>query len=245
MHTNDYNKEIDKLKEGLAAGNHVDARRMKSFFRTDLVWTSNAVEGNTVNRDEAQTILDGGTLFPGHSDTEIQETKGGAAALDYLWEDPIALPINEETIKTLHRLFAEAQPEMHPGNYRDADVIIVGATHTPPSFEQVPRLMKSLIQWVDASREKYHPVDFATALHTEFVSIHPFLDGNGRVARLLLNLSLLKDGYLPICIPPIRKMEYCHDIDKYAGGDRSPLRAFMGEMELMSLTDYARMCKMT
>lgn len=244
MKTNGYDKEIDKLKEELTASRQVGTNRVKSFFRTDLIWTSNAIEGNTINRDEAQTILDGGPLPQGHTDLELQETQGGASALDYLWEAPASLPLTEETIKTLHRLFAESRPGIHPGSYRDADVIIDGASHTPPSFEKVPQLMKNLIKWVESSRGKYHPVDFATALHTEFVTIHPFLDGNGRVARLLLNLALLQDGYLPICIPPIRKREYCGDIDKYTGGDRSPLREFMGEMELMSLTDYLRMCKM-
>ncbi|MDA8233247.1 MAG: Fic family protein [Clostridia bacterium] len=103
-------------------------------------------------------------------------------------------------IKKLHKLFCRLIDEKEAGKYRKRKVFISGSAYSVPNPEKIPGLMKEFVAKMNKIRQDYHPVEFAGVVHKELVFIHPFVDGNGRVARLLMNLILLQDGYLSIVL---------------------------------------------
>lgn len=109
-------------------------------------------------------------------------------------------PLSEWQIKSIHRLILKGIQDEHAGAYRKQNVLTSGATHIPPDMAQVPIQMEQLIKWYEGEGKQLHPVERAARVHSDFAKIHPFIDGNGRTARLLLNFELMKNGYPPIVI---------------------------------------------
>ncbi len=116
--------------------------------------------------------------------------------------------LSEWNFKYIHALILKEIDNSNAGKYRCENVVIGGAKHTPPKHFEVDYLMKKLLKEYQSEWDKFHPVIKATLLHGEFVKIHPFIDGNGRTARLLLNFELMKYGYTPIIIKNERRSEY-------------------------------------
>ncbi|NLJ70973.1 MAG: Fic family protein [Clostridiaceae bacterium] len=112
----------------------------------------------------------------------------------------------------LHKIFYELIDANAAGKYRSENVFITGTDFVPTSFSDVPKEMDTFISSIKEEESTLHPVIFSAYLHLELVRIHPFVDGNGRTARLLTNLSLIRNGYLPISIPPILRSEYINSI---------------------------------
>ena len=116
--------------------------------------------------------------------------------------------IGLEDIKSLHRLFYRGIDEANAGLWRNSSVIVTGTAHVFPAPGEIEPLMQDLYRWVQSERSKMHPVKFAAMLHLKLVTVHPFADGNGRTARLLMNLALIQKGYQLAIIPPICRAEY-------------------------------------
>ncbi len=119
----------------------------------------------------------------------------------------------ERDIKNIHSIILKNINDDFAGRYRMSNVIVSGAIHIPPKYEQLNVLMEELIYNFNNSWNKYHPIIQAVLLHGEFVRIHPFIDGNGRTAKLLLNYILMKNGYIPIIIKKEDKLEYYESLD--------------------------------
>jgi Fic family protein len=122
-------------------------------------------------------------------------------------------PITEWVIKSIHQLILKNIDDSNAGKYRTINVKIMGAKHIPPEYIHLPQLMQELI----ASHESWcslHPIERAARLHGEFVKIHPFVDGNGRTSRLLMNLVLMQNGYPAVVLPVEKRLEYYHALDK-------------------------------
>ena len=126
------------------------------------------------------------------------------------------------------------------GRYRDVRVLITGSQYPVAVPEKIQREMDSLFAWVQKEREGYHPVEFAAQLHKRFVFIHPFKDGNGRVARLLMNLALIQDGYLPVVVPPILRGDYVSLLER-AHRDDGDFMEFIAEREFESQKEILRL----
>jgi len=103
--------------------------------------------------------------------------------------------VTEANVKKLHRLFYYRIDAKQAGKYRKRRVIITGTDFIPPAPERIPEMMKAFVDRIPDQRAAYHPIQFAAIIHEELVTIHPFIDGNGRAARLLMNLALLQAGY--------------------------------------------------
>lgn len=223
-----------------------ELRQIKEFFRSEMVWSSNAIEGNTMTLDETRILLEDGVTVGGHSLRELHETLGGARAYDYMFSLIHSTELDEKTVKTFHELFARDIPDILPGQYRDRDVIITGTRQLPPKHQNVPRLMDEFFIWYDKEKDELHPVILASEVHIRFVGIHPFADGNGRVSRLLTNTVLLQHQYLPMTVPQIRKREYNKDLDiAHSEGNHRPFNEFIAEMTLMTHRDYMRMLRIS
>jgi len=120
-------------------------------------------------------------------------------------------------------------------------VIITGTDFIPPSPEKIPDLMKAFIAAIPDHRSKHHPVEFAAVIHKELVTIHPFIDGNGRAARLLMNLALLQSGYPVALIPPVLRRDYLNSLNKTHKGDDRPFINFIAGVCHESAKEYLRL----
>lgn len=214
--------------------------QVRDYYRVSLTYTSNALEGNTLTESETKVILEDGLTVGGHSLRETYEVTGHGRAYDFMWGLARGDTITERDIKQLHALFYEQINPSAAGVYRLMDVIITGSSHEVTAWEDVPDEMVSFCQWMETERHNLHPVIFAAELHRRFVYIHPFEDGNGRTARLLMNLALIQKGYEIIAIPPVCRAEYISLLEK-GHSDPRPFNGFIVDREVESQKDMIRL----
>lgn len=211
--------DFKELDEKLKKYNKI---KLNSTFlkqlREDLIikWTynSNAIEGNTFNLIETKVLLEDGITIGGKSLKEHLEIIGHAEAIYYVEELIInKANLTEKEIKIIHSLVTKGIENVKSGQYRDIPVFIQGAKHIPPQPFLVSPQMESLLKWYSEEKDM-HPIEKASILHGEFVKIHPFIDGNGRTARLLLNFELMKNEYPPIIIEKEDRYKYYESLEK-------------------------------
>lgn len=237
----DYFDEVDNLKKELDSKRPLPKETLKSLRESiNLEWTynSNGIEGNTLTLRETQIVLEGITVG-GKSIKEHLEAINHEQAILYL-DDLVKTenPINEWNIKSIHQLILKGIDNNNAGQYRKENVIIKGAVHVPPDYLQLPELMEKLIinynTW-----NKYHPIIKAALLHGELVKIHPFVDGNGRTSRLLMNLDLMNSGYLPVIIKKESRLKYYEALDKaHTTGNYTDFVKLVTELEMEMLKKY-------
>ncbi|WP_257119480.1 Fic family protein [Aliarcobacter lanthieri] len=121
--------------------------------------------------------------------------------------------LSEYSIKQIHSLILKNIDDENKGKYRTTNVIISGAEHKPPQIFEVQSQMQEFIKKYNENITKLHPIELASFVHIEFVNIHPFIDGNGRTSRLLMNLELIKAGFPPIVIELEDRLEYYKTLD--------------------------------
>ena len=236
-----YFNEMDKLKRELDSKRPVPKETLRSLEDSiNLEWTynSNGIEGNTLTLRETQVVLEGITVG-GKSIKEHLEAINHEKAILYL-KDLVKEdnPITEWNIKGIHQLVLKDIDDENAGRYRRENVTIKGATHTPPDYLKVPELMEKLVlnyeNWND-----FHPIIQATLIHGELVKIHPFVDGNGRTSRLLMNLDLMNHGYNPVIIKKEDRLEYYEALDKaHTTGDYTDFVKLITKLEIEILKKY-------
>ncbi|MBL4935540.1 Fic family protein [Clostridium sp. YIM B02515] len=210
-------EEIDRKKLLLDSKRPLPQYTIKSIReQLNLEWTynSNAIEGNTLTLMETKVVLEGITIG-GKTLREHLEVINHRDAILYV-EEIVKNnePFSEWQIKNIHRLVLKGINDEYAGAYRDQQVIIAGAKHIPPEPFLIKEQMENLIKWYEGEGAKLHPILRAAMLHVIFVGIHPFIDGNGRTSRLLLNLELMKNGYPPMVIRNENRIKYYNALDK-------------------------------
>lgn len=215
-------------------------KQIRDYYRIDLTYASNALEGNTLTISETKVLLEDGLTVGGKPIRDYYEAAGHAQAYDYMFEHITGRRITEEYIKQLHRLFYSNIDGQNAGSYRKENVLITGSSYPVADQAEIARAMEELAGWIARERETLHPIVFAALLHKKFVFIHPFIDGNGRVARLLMNTALLQDRYLPVIIPPVLRGDYIGLLERAHTDDR-PFVELVVEQEIETQKDYARM----
>lgn len=219
---------LKKLQEGLA-----------------LEWTynSNAIEGNSLTLRETQLVLEEGVTIRGKSLREHFEAKNHEKAIFHLQTlVKKNYQLNENDILDLHRLVLVNIEEEIAGRYRNGRVRIVGANFIPPNPLKVPYLMEELIHLVNKNPEKLNLLSLTTRLHHRLVWIHPFFDGNGRTARLVMNLWLMKCGYPPAVILKNDRKKYYEALNQANKGDYEKLTLLTGQAMERSLNIYLEAC---
>lgn len=211
-----YKNKIDKLRP--FEGEMLE--QIKAYYKIGLTWSSNALEGNTYTESETKVLLEDGLTVGGKPLKETFEVIGHGKAYNFMFTLLNNKEITEEHILMMHKLFYNDFEPEYAGKYRNMNVIIAGSNYSVMDFNNINYEMSKLITWIKVSRQHHHPVEFAALLHKKFVFIHPFKDGNGRVARLLMNTSLIQDGYLLAIIPPILRNEYILLLEKAHKNDR-------------------------
>jgi len=174
-------------------------QRLKEQFEVEATYNSNAIEGNSLTLRETQLVLERGLTISGKNIREHLEAKNHKDAMHYL-EIAVKKPLGEDAIKQIHKIILGEIWENEAGKYRKTNVHITGSTHKPPHWEKVYSLMKDYINYITKNPDKLTSVELAGMLHYKFVAIHPFADGNGRTARLLMNLFLMKSGFPPAMV---------------------------------------------
>lgn len=212
----DYFKEVDEKLAKLNSKRPLPEATLKSLEENNILdWTynSNAIEGNTLTLRETKVVLEGITIG-GKSVKEHLEVINHKDAILFL-EDLVKsdVDISEWNIKNIHSLILKEIDNENAGRYRLENVKISGASQVPTNYIKVPEEMERLINRYE-SWKQYHPLIRAALLHGEFVFIHPFVDGNGRTARLLMNFEAIKNGYLPIILKADIRAKYYDALDK-------------------------------
>lgn len=197
-------ERIDKLKAWLDGFRPFDptiVSELKKLYDVRFTYNSNAIEGNTLTQSETELVLTKGITVGGKTLDEHLEVIGHKEAIDYI--ENLAqrdTEINEWEIKQIHNLILRKINPEEAGRYRTLDVMAAGTNYRYPPHYLLSQLMRDFAIWLNSeSALNLHPVEYATMAHYRFVSIHPFRDGNGRTARLLMNLLLIRAGY-PIVV---------------------------------------------
>jgi len=208
---------IQKKKEQLDAARPLPKHTLRTLQeKLFLEWTynSNAIEGNTLTLNETKVVLEGVTVG-GKTLREHLEVINHRDAIRYV-EEIITNqePLSEWQIKNLHRLVLKGIDDTYAGVYREEQVFISGAKHVPPVALLIQDKMEDMVDWYQNEGSNLNAIERGAVLHAVFVGIHPFIDGNGRTARILLNLELMKDGYPPVVIKVENRLAYYEALDK-------------------------------
>lgn len=189
-------QELDSLRPLPAAAVH----NLEEVFRVDWTYNSNAIEGNTLTLLETKLVLEQGLTIGGKKLREHLEVINHAEAIQYV-QDLVQRKqeLTEHVITSLHHLVLKNIAD-DAGRYRMVNVRISGSQHVPQHYTAVPEQMERLMKWYVEQQDVIHPVLLAAEFHYRFVYIHPFSDGNGRTARLLMNLILMEHGYPPAIV---------------------------------------------
>ncbi len=200
-------KEIEKLRNDMEKYRPLDADQIRALnkdIRVEHIWSSNAIEGSKIDKYETEAIIDKGITIHGESIGDVLSTIDLNEAYDYMLDlASHKQPLTQTAIRDLNRLaLAKTHPEWG-GEYRTLEVHPAKTDFNPYSepFDIRPE-MDELIEWSRTAQKELHPVQYAADLHYKFVTIHPFRDGNGRTARLLMSLALTESGYPVVNIMP-------------------------------------------
>lgn len=240
-------KQIDALQVQIdkhRPNGRQELASLKQYYKVGLAFSSNALEGNSLTELETKVILEDRLAIGGKTLNEHLEAIGHSQAFDYMWNVSKHQAITERNIKYLHKLFLQGIDAKNAGKYRKQQVVISSSQYndTLPAPAAVSLAMQAFVTALPSKRLELHPVAFAAFLHKTLVFIHPFIDGNGRVARLLMNLSLLQAGFPITSISPILRSEYIRLLEK-AHLDDGDFTKFIAEQVLQSQQKYIRLLR--
>jgi Fic family protein len=187
----DKKKRLDRLRplpSSLVA-------RLRKQMMIEYTYNSNAIEGNTLTLRETQLVIEEGITVGGKSIAETLEAKNHPEAIEFVEKLADAKSeLTEDSVLQVHRLIMSNIAE-DAGHYRTVGVRITGASFVPPPSSEVRPRINELLKWLRENPDELTPIELAAVFHHRLVQIHPFSEGNGRTARLLMNAMLMKDGY--------------------------------------------------
>ncbi len=189
---------------------------LESWFTIELTYTSNALEGNTLTRKETAAVVEKGLTVGGKSLKEHLEATNHAKAIDKIYSLVVKHheKITENDILDIHNTILRGIDDENAGHYRSVSVRISGSEVILPNPAKVPDLMEEFVAWLGGAGGELHPTELAAEAHYRLVTIHPFVDGNGRTARLLMNLILMQHGYPPALIRMRDRIKYISGLEK-------------------------------
>lgn len=237
--------EIENKKQQLDAKRPLTRNNLQAlndWYDVALTYSSNAIEGNTLTHSETAIVLEKGLTVRGKPMKDHLEAIDHKEALDYVRELASQdSPITELDIKSIHQLVLGRSNKGEAGRYSPFERSVLGSNVSFPSPVEIAPLMEDFGRWL--SRAANTP-QFAIEAHAQLVTIHPFSDGNGRTARLLMNLVLIKGGYPPALINPEDKPDYIDALElRQLTGDKTVFETFMAARLIESLDTYIEACE--
>ncbi len=233
-------RELDKYRPL----NTSISKKLKEQFELEWTYNSNAIEGNTLSLHETAVVLQQGVTIGGKSVNEHLEAinhRDGIIFIESIIEKKI--DISEDVIQELHRLILKSIDDVEAGVYRRHNVRIVGALMIPPQAIKIKAKMEELLFWYYENKYEIPIPVLAAKFHYRFVCIHPFIDGNGRVARLLMNLILMAKGYPPAVILKVDRQKYYRVLNEANQGKEDSFENFIGRSIERSLIIYLNSTK--
>ena len=199
---------------------------LEAWYDVELTYTSNALEGNTLTRSETAIVIEKGLTVRGKPLKDHEEAVDHFEALRFVRSFVSdTRPVTEMDIKAIHRLAVARTQNGEAGRYSQHERMISGSMVTLPSPEQIAPLMDDFGIWVSSAETT---PENAIEAHYRLVTIHPFSDGNGRTARLLMNLLLMRASYPPIVIPPEDRPDYIDSLEQaQLTDDKTDYQRFM------------------
>ena len=185
--------------------------QLYKWLKSELAYTSNNIEGNTLTRKETRLVIEEDITSSSKPFVHYQEAVNHAKAFDYIIDIlKSKTAINENVVLNIHKKLLSGIDDYNAGFYRNCPVRISGSRVILPNSVKVPDLMKEFLGKCNLDIN----VEYIIKIHLDFVSIHPFSDGNGRCARLLMNLLLMQNGFCPIIVRPRDRKRYINSIEK-------------------------------
>lgn len=244
------NPKIDKrLEEKLIRLNSLRplppsaVKKLQEQLKIEMTYNSNAIEGNSLTLKETFMVINEGITVKGKPLKDHLEAKDHNAALQYLYdliENGKQHTISERLIRILHQIITQETDKEWAGRYRNSNVIIGGADHTPPDALDIPQEMQQLVKWFVKNKKNLHIIELASIIHHKLVHIHPFFDGNGRTARIVTNLLLMQKGFPLVVVLKNDRKKYYDVLTRADKGDLVPLVRFIAQATEHSLDLYLK-----
>jgi Fic family protein/DNA-binding XRE family transcriptional regulator len=234
--------QIDVLKEKLDKLRQFDSYRIAQALELEYTFESNRIEGNTMTLRETDLVINEGLTISGKSMREHLEAINHQEAIAYIKELMNKnTSLIEREVLSIHNLILRGIHPEDAGRYRKVQVMIKGSAHMPPQPFLVAKEMEDYFIWYETNKKKLHPIVLAAEMHERLVTIHPFIDGNGRTSRLVMNLILLQNGYV---IANIKgdyetRMSYYQALETaQTQNNKEDFILFVAQMEKESLERY-------
>ncbi|MEE1314532.1 MAG: Fic family protein [Faecalimonas sp.] len=231
-------RKYDQNKHMISA---VTLSSYEKDFELTFTHNSTAIEGNTLTLLETKVVLEDGITIGGKELREMYEVINHKKAYTYVKKCITeGKALTEDIVKDLHAILMENI--FIGGIYRREEVRISGAGFTPPAGNEMYMQIKNFYKELEAKERTMNPIELSAWTHAEFVRIHPFLDGNGRTSRLLMNYQLLAHGYLPVSIAKENRLDYYNALEQYAvRNDLSEFAELIAVLEEKQLDDYSKL----
>lgn len=211
-----------------------------AYYRVGLTFTSNALEGFSYTKSETKVLIEDGLTVGGKPLRDALAVTGHAKAHDHMFDLMYTRELLCADILSMHHFLDGCLENDVAGTFRDIPVFISGSHYPCTKAELVPAAMEGLEALLAQERPHLHPVEFAVQLHKRLVFIHPFAEGNGRVARLIMNTALIQDRYLPIIVPPELRADYLSCLERAHPNDAEYM-AFMYQCEIETQREMLRL----
>lgn len=218
-------------------------RKLDEELTVAWIYNSNAIEGSTLTLQETRLILEHGITIGGKSLREHFEVVNHQQAIHFV-ESLVQkdVPLSPFHVRQIHGLVLARIDDDSAGQYRNMPVRIAGSSHEPPPAWKIPPLMDDWATWLTAEANQLDTVSLAAIAHHKLVAIHPFIDGNGRTARLIMNVILMRAGYPPAIIATASRLQYYRVLSQADNGNLAPIVNFVGRAVERSLTLYVEAC---
>jgi Fic family protein len=239
----------DELREKIKAHrplSDIELKSINNYFKIGYTYSTNALEGNTLDLTETKILIEDGITIAGKPLKDSIEARDGALAYDFMLEfcKNADAAITEEVILDLHRLIYGGTDAKHAGVYRNVQVYITGTEYKPPKPADIPKQMQGFIKEIEKFKKELHPIEQAAMTHKRLVDIHPFVDGNGRTARILMNIILIQNGYGVASISPMLRREYIAALVESRNPkspNALPFKELVAQCVIETQKDYYRM----
>ena len=253
---------IKKTLENLRPLSPQLVKKLQEQMQIEFAYNSNANEGNTLSLRETQLVIQEGITVSGKSLREHLEARNHPEAIDYV-EKIVRrqIPIEQNDIQKVHALLMRGIDDQNAGKYRTGQARVAGATFMPPPAPKIKTTIAELLQTINQNPDELRPIELAAFFHHRFAYLHPFLDGNGRTARLLMNVILMRNGYPFTVILKVDRPKYLRALGEADNGNLTPfanlvancversldifLLAFEKEAEILTLAEASKLTPYT
>lgn len=214
-------------------------QKLREQMQIEFTYNSNAIEGNTLSLRETQLIIQEGITIHGKSLKEHLEARNHPEAIAYI--EKLAQKrseIEQEDILQIHKLLMRGIDNQNAGKYRTGQVRVAGATFMPPKADKIQPMINELLQTISQNPDELTPIELTAFFHHKLVYIHPFLDGNGRTARLLMNAILISNGYPFTVLLKVDRPKYLRALSEADNRNLVPFANFVARSVERSLDMY-------